>query len=360
MLDSYGWSDELQRQFNDLTEDAHAPQGLIAGRVIVQQRGLYGLATQAGEARAEISGKLARDALAGGYPAAGDWVAASLEAPGGLAIIHHVLPRRTAFTRKAAGPQGGVQVIAANVDTAFLTVALGAEVNARRLERYLASAWQSGAAPVILLTKADLCDDVAGAVEEVAAIAAGAPVHAISSRTGQGLEVLDAYLAPGKTAVMVGSSGAGKSTLVNALIGSDRMATQAVREDDGRGRHTTSHRELVLLPGGGLLLDTPGMRELGLWDSEEGLSAAFDDIEALAARCRFGDCGHSNEPGCAVRAALEAGTLDKARWASFGKLRRELAFLESKEDPALRAARRRGWVQITKAQRAKGKLRGRD
>lgn len=355
MIETYGWSDALQREFA-----VHAAAGLVPGRVIVQQRGLYGLATEAGEVRAEISGKLARDAEAGGYPAAGDWVAASAAGRDELAIIHHVLPRRTAFTRRAAGTLGGVQVIAANVDVAFLTASLNADLNPRRVERYLASAWQSGAAPVILLTKADLCDDVEGEVARIETIAVGAPVHAISSVTGRGLEALKTYLAPGRTAVMVGSSGAGKSTLVNALVGSDRMVTQAIREDDGRGRHTTSHRELILLPGGGLLLDTPGMRELGLWEAEEGLAATFDDIEALAAQCKFSDCGHGNEPGCAVRAALEDGALDDERWRGYRKLQRELAHVDAKEDPALRAARRRQWVLITKANRARDRQRGKD
>ena len=353
MLETYGWSDELQQDFAP-----HQAAGLMPGRVILQQRGYYGLATATGELRAEISGKLAREAQAGGYPAVGDWVAASAGEAGGPAIIHHVLPRRTAFVRKAVS--GGMQVIAANVDVAFLTASLNADLNPRRLERYLASAWQSGAAPVVLLTKADLCADVAGVVAEIRGIARDAPIHAISSLTGEGLEALMTYLTAGRTAVLVGSSGAGKSTLANALVGSERMATQAIRESDGQGRHTTSHRELILLPGGGLLLDTPGMRELGLWDSEEGLAATFEDIEALAGACKFGDCSHSNEPGCAVRAALEAGELDEARWRSYQKLRRELAHLESREDPALRAAKRRQWVQVTKANRARGKARGRE
>jgi len=354
LLETYGWSDALQRAFAP-----HAAAGLVPGRVILQQRGLHGLATATGELRARISGRLAREAPPGGYPAAGDWVAVSLDDAGG-ATIHHVLPRRTAFVRKASGPGGGMQVVAANVDVAFLTASLNADLNPRRLERYLAAAWQSGAAPVVLLTKADLCPDIAAAVAQIEAFAAGAPVHALSSLTGEGLDALARYLTPGRTAVMVGSSGAGKSTLANALLGTDRMATQAIREADARGRHTTSHRELILLPGGGLLLDTPGMRELGLWDSDEGLAATFEDIEALAADCRFADCGHSNEPGCAVRAALEAGDLDADRWRSFQKLRRELAFLESKEDPSLRAAKRREWVNITKAQRAQYKQRGRE
>jgi ribosome biogenesis GTPase len=355
LLETYGWSDALQQHFAP-----HAAAGLIAGRVILQQRGLYGLITELGELRAEISGRLARDAQAGGYPAAGDWVAIAAGAPHALAIIHHVLPRRTAFTRKAAGPAGGMQVVAANVDVAFITASLNGDLNPRRLERYLASAWQSGAEPVVVLTKADLCADVESAVAGVESMAVGAPVHAISSLTGEGLDAVRGYLQPGRTAVMVGSSGVGKSTLLNVLAGAERMATQAIREVDGRGRHTTSHRELILLPGGGLLLDTPGMRELGLWESDEGLLAAFDDIEALAANCRFGDCGHTNEPGCAVRAALESGVLDDGRWQSYRKLQRELAFAESKEDPSLRAARRRQWVQITKAQRSGKKLRGKD
>jgi ribosome biogenesis GTPase len=354
LLETYGWSDALRRDFAP-----HAAAGMVPGRVILQQRGHYGLATGAGEVRARISGRLAREAAPGGYPAAGDWVAITADDTDD-ATIHHVLPRRTAFVRKASGPGGGMQVVAANVDVAFLTASLNADLNPRRLERYLAAAWQSGAAPVVLLTKADLCADVAACVAQIEAFAAGAPVHALSSLTGAGLDALARYLTPGRTAVMVGSSGAGKSTLANALLGTEYMATRAIREADARGRHTTSHRELILLPGGGLLLDTPGMRELGLWDSEEGLAATFEDIEALAADCRFADCGHSNEPGCAVRAALEAERLDPARWSSFQKLRRELAFLESKEDPSLRAAKRREWVNITKAQRAQYKQRGRE
>ena len=271
MLEIYGWSQALQEQFSP-----YQATGLLPARVILQQRGLYGLATAAGEVRSQISGKLAREAPAGGYPAAGDWVAFS---PGGDgdATIHHVLDRRTAFVRKASGPGGGMQVVAANVDVAFLVASLNADLNPRRLERYLAAAWQSGAAPVVLLTKADLCQDVPGAVRDVEAFAGGAPVLALCSIRGEGLDAVLGHLQPGRTAVMVGSSGAGKSTLANALLGEEHMVTREIREADARGRHTTSHRELILLPGGGLLLDTPGMRELGLWDSEEGLAATFED-----------------------------------------------------------------------------------
>ena len=327
----------------------------------LQQRGLYGLATATGEQRARISGRLAREAPPGGYPAAGDWVAFNTPTTPATRRSITCLERRTAFVRKASGSAGGLQVIAANVDVAFLTASLNADLNPRRLERYLTAAWQSGAAPVVLLTKADLCDGPRrrrGRRRGVRGWRAGSrPVVADRRRPGR---ASPATSTPGRTAVMVGSSGAGKSTLANALLGTEHMATQAIREADARGRHTTSHRELILLPGGGLLLDTPGMRELGLWDSDEGLAATFDDIETLAAGCRFADCGHSNEPGCAVRAALEAGELDAERWRSFQKLRRELAFLESKEDPSLRAAKRREWVQITKSQRAQHKQRGRD
>jgi ribosome biogenesis GTPase len=354
LLKTYGWSDALQHEFTPF-----ADAGLVPGRVILQQRGLYGVATASGDLTARISGRLAREAPPGGYPTAGDWVAVSPNEAGG-ATVHHVLSRRTAFVRTASGPGGGVQVVAANVDVAFLTASLNADLNPRRLERYLAAARQSGAAPVVLLTKSDLCADVAGVVARIEALSGDASVHALSSLTGEGLETLDAYLTPGRTAVLVGSSGAGKSTLVNALLGVERMATAAIRETDARGRHTTSHRELILLPGGGLLLDTPGMREMGLWDSDEGLAATFADVESLAAGCRFNNCGHTTEPGCAVRAAVEAGMLDEARWRGFEKLRRELAYQESREDPALRAAERRKWVQITKAGRALYKRRGRE
>jgi ribosome biogenesis GTPase len=355
LIHQYGWSDALQRQFAE-----SATAGLAPGRVVIQQRGLWALATDEGELKAELSGKFAREAAPGGYPVAGDWVAARTDPSLGTAVIHHVLPRSTAFVRKAAGPAGGEQVVAANVDVAFLTASLSAGLNPRRLERYLASAWQSGASPVIVLTKADLCADVEAAVDQAQALAFGAPAHAVCALTGQGLEALAPYLAPGRTAVLLGSSGDGKSTLVNALAGVERMVTQSIRQADGRGRHTTSHRELILLPGGGLLLDTPGMRELGLWDTEEGLSATFDDIDVLATRCRFGDCGHSNEPGCAIREALGSGTLEEDRWRSYGKLKREMAHLESRDDPALRAARRRRVVQISKANRQRDRIRRRD
>ena len=352
MINQFGWSEALSQQFAPFAE-----QGLIPGRVVVQHRGQYDLITPEGEAKATISGRFAHEAGEGAYPVTGDWVGVSLDS--GAATIHAVLPRRTAFIRKAAGPSQTPQVVAANVDAAVLVAALTPDFNPRRLERYLAIAWQSGARPLVVLTKADLCPDVDEAVAATQAMAVGVDVIAVSAATGDGMADLASRLLPGETAVLVGSSGAGKSTLVNALAGEARMAVGAIREEDGRGRHTTSHRELVLLPGGALILDTPGMRELGLLDADEGITAAFEDIDALAEQCRFHDCGHTNEPGCAIAVALETGVLDPGRWRNYQKLQREAAFSDRKEDRAARSAERRKWVAIAKAQRANRKRRER-
>jgi len=351
VLKSYGWSDSLQQSFHP-----YAAQGLTPGRVVVQQRGLYRLATPLGELAAELSGRFVHDAAAGGHPVAGDFVACAARPGEGAATIHHLLPRTSAFTRRAAGG-GGAQVVAANVDVAFLVAALNGDLNLRRLERYLALTYESGAEPAVVLTKADLCDDVAAARAEAEAIAWGVPVLAVSALTGEGLEDLAGRLPAGRTAVLLGSSGAGKSTLVNALAGAARMTTREIREHDARGRHTTTHRELVLLPSGGLLLDTPGMRELGLWDADAGLAATFADIEALAERCRFSDCRHEREPGCAVQAAVADGDLDEGRLASFRKLQRELAYMDRKDDPRAQVANRKVWISRTKALRVHLKTR---
>jgi len=348
VITTYGWSDALRRQF-----EPFAAHGLVPARVTAQHRGLWRVATEAGDMEARLSGRFAHDALEGGYPVAGDWVAA--EIAGDLALVHAVLPRRTVFQRREAGPAGALQVLAANVDTALIAASLNADLNLRRLERYLALAYESGAEPVVVLTKADLCADVAEAVEAVQAVAFGAPVLTVSAATGEGLTALEALLEPGRTAVLLGSSGVGKSTLVNALAGAELMATNAVREDDARGRHTTTHRELIALPSGAMILDTPGMRELGLWDAGAGVDQAFADVTAevaaLAQDCRFSDCAHEAEPGCAVRAALEDGRLDEGRWRSFQKLKRELAFEARKQDPELREAERKRWIAVHKSAR---------
>ena len=351
MIIDYGWSDALRQTFAPF-----AARGLIPGRIAVQRRGLYDLVTDAGEVTAQISGRLAHEAEeGGGYPAVGDWVAAAVRRHESAATVHAVLPRRTAFLRKAAMSVATEQVVAANVDVAFLVASLNADFNVRRLERYLATAWQSGAAPVVVLTKADLSDDVAAQVSEAERVAFGAPVLAVSVVTGEGVEALAGCVRPRETAVLVGSSGVGKSSLVNALAGEAVMATAEIRVRDDRGQHTTTHRELIRLRSGALILDTPGMRELGLLHADDGVAATFEDIQALASRCRFSDCGHTNEPGCAVRAALDDGSLDPGRWKSYGKLQRELEHQARREDPLAREAYRRKWVAVHKAAKARMK-----
>ena len=359
MIDDYGWSQALRQQFQTYS-DAHvqADRDLSPARVTVQQRGAYQIVTPLGEMTAHLSGRFGHTAVDGGYPVTGDWVAAALRPGEGSATIHWVLPRRSAFTRKAAGPGRPVgHVVAANAHLAFLVSSLNADFNARRIERYLAKAWESGASPAVVLTKADLCADREGPLMEVEAVARGVPIHVVSAVTGEGLEGLRNSFAPGQTAVLLGSSGVGKSSLVNALAGAELMATGEIREDDARGRHTTTHRELLLLPNGRLVLDTPGMRELGLWQAESGLATAFADMETLATECRFTDCRHETEPGCAVQAAIAEGRLSEDRWDSWKKLQRELAYFDRKDDPALQAQNRKMWIQRNKQYRA-GKKRG--
>lgn len=346
MLIDYGWTPARQQDF----EQNYAPRGFEPARVAEQHRGGYRLIAQNGDVTAQASGRLFHEAAQGDLPAVGDWVA--IEG----AIIHHVLPRTSAFQRKAT--TGHVQTICANLDIALLALALNGDFNLRRLERYLAVARDGGAQPLIVLTKADLCENLPERRAEVDAIAGGAPVFPISSLTGEGLPALAALLAPGQTAALLGSSGVGKSTLVNALSGEERMETRAT-SNDRHGRHTTTHRELILLPSGALLLDSPGMRELGVFAASEGVSTTFEDVEEIAASCRFSDCRHRKEPGCAVNAALESGALDPSRWANYQKLQRELAFEERKENVQARAAHRDVWMQRVKAHRAHKKLRDR-
>jgi ribosome biogenesis GTPase len=348
LLTTYGWSRSLQRDF-----EPFAAQGLAPGRVIAQHRGLYRLATEAGETDARLSGRFHHAAAEGGHPVTGDWVAAQGEP--GFALIQAVLPRRSAFVRQAAGTGGGLQVVAANVDVALLALSLNSDLNLRRLERYLAATYESGAAPVIVLTKADECAEPGPAMAAVRAVATGAPVIAVSAVSGQGLTALGEQLEPRRTAVLLGSSGVGKSTLVNALAGAPLMAVAAIRASDERGRHTTTHRELIALPSGALILDTPGMRELGLVDAEAGVAAVFAgveaEVEALAEACRFKNCAHGQEPGCAVQAALGDGRLDPARWDSWRKLQRELAHERLKDDPLARKATQREWIALMKSAR---------
>jgi ribosome biogenesis GTPase len=327
-LRDYGWDEELSAQFA-----GYAERGLVPARVIKQTRDRSTLMTPLGEFPGEVSGKfrhLAADQT--GFPVVGDWVAVE---PAGddLALIHAVLPRCSAFSRKAAGEAVEAQVAAANIDTVFLVSGLDGDFNLSRMERYLTTAWASGAEPVIVLNKSDLCPDLQSVIVKVEMIAPGVPIAAVSALSEAGLDGLELFLVPRKTVAILGSSGVGKSTLINRLLGEDRLATAPMSDtEEGRGRHTTTTRELVRLPGGALLIDTPGMRELQLWVDREDLDKAFDDIERLAVQCRFPDCRHEGEPDCAVRAAAEAGSLDRRRLHSYLKLRRELQFMELKKD----------------------------
>jgi len=331
-LKRLGWNS----YFDALWQDREQLEWLPA-RVISQQRGLWRVAGDFAECWAEASGTLRAGAEAGAdWPAVGDWVATERLRPGGRPLIQKVLPRRSKFVRKVAGRSLEEQVIAANVDTAFVVMALDGDFNVRRLERYLAQCWESGAKSIVVLNKADDCADVAARVAEVERIAAGIPIFAVSARTGDGLDALDTFLAPGQTIVLLGSSGVGKSTLVNHFLRRDAQAVQAVRASDSRGRHTTTSRELFALPGGALLIDTPGLRELQLWGATEGVEQTFSDIEELARQCKYGNCGHTSEPGCAVQAAIAEGRLDAARLESQRKLQREQEFLRRKVDPEAR------------------------
>jgi ribosome biogenesis GTPase / thiamine phosphate phosphatase len=338
LLARLGWTPAFEDQFAP-----HAANGLEPARVAVEHRGAYLLYTSSGERPAELSGRLrhavdSRDEL----PAVGDWVAVADPEGADRALVQAVLPRRSKFSRMAANDHGQTieQVVAANVDVVFLVAGLDGDLNVRRLERYLTLGWESGAEPVVVLTKSDLCDDPDAALLEVEALAIGVPVHAVSNLTGEGIDDLRGYFTDGRTVAALGSSGVGKSSLVNRLSGEELMAIGDLRAD-GRGRHTTTNRQLLLLPQGGLFLDTPGMRELRLWESEDGLAAAFDDVADAAARCRFADCAHETEPGCAVRAAIADGSLDPERLASWRKLEGELKHLELKQDARLRAEARK-------------------
>lgn len=328
----------------------------VPARVVVAHSRILRVRQAAGERLAEVSGKLLHDALGPEeLPAVGDWVALEPRKGKERAVVHAVLPRRTAFVRRAAGEHTVKQVLAANVDTVFLVMGLDRDYNPRRIERALVLAWESGADPVVLLNKADLCEDPEARRAEIEAAAPGVPVRVIAAKPGEGLDDLAPWLESGRTVALLGSSGVGKSTIVNQLLGEEKQKTGSVRESDQRGRHTTTHRELVVLPGGGLLVDTPGLREIQLWASEEGLASAFEDIESLAPGCRFRDCAHESEPGCAVLAAVAEGSLAADRLASYRKLRAEMRSLEIRHDPELQRAENARWKSIYKSMKVHSK-----
>jgi ribosome biogenesis GTPase len=332
-LETLGWNARWADCF-----EPHARAGYTPARIAVEHRELYVFLSEQGEGRAAVSGRFRH--LAGAradYPAVGDWVALEAGDPE-TAVIHAVVERASKFSRKAPGRASEEQVLAANLDTLFVVTSCNRDLNPRRLERYLSASAQ-GIQPVLLLNKSDLCDRPAQLVAELRTVLPGVQLHALSARTGEGIDELAPYLRAGRTVALIGSSGVGKSTLLNRLRGQDRHGVQPIRADDDRGRHTTTHRELVPLPQGGLLIDNPGLRELQLWEDADH-DKAFADVANLAASCRFTDCAHHEEPGCAVQEALADGLLDAQRLESYRKLQRELAYLETRCDDRAERARK--------------------
>lgn len=354
-LDELGWKEHFARAFV-----AYAAPGVVPGRVALEHNHVYRVLTETGEYLAESTGRLKH--LAEGrheLPAVGDWVALRPDGAGGHGQILAVLPRLGKFSRKRAGAWTEEQVVAANIDTVFLVSGLDGDFNPRRIERYLLLARHSDARPVVILNKTDLADDVPEAMALIGELAPEVPVLAISAADGRGFDALQAYLGAGQTVALLGSSGVGKSSIVNRLVGERVLPTRAVRESDSRGRHASVHRQMIPLPGGGLVIDTPGMRELQLWGVDEGMSGTFDDVAALGGACRFRDCRHRQEPGCAVKAAVEAGTLDPARYENFTKLQDERDAMAKRQDERALLEQKRAGKILARAQKSMQKERGR-
>lgn len=354
----WGWSSFFQNQINPEQNDA------VIARVLNQEKNLYQLVCFSSDqpviVRGELKGKFRHEH--GGksmeYPGVGDWVLCQLHSDGTAALIDRVLERKSCFYRREPG-MSRAQVVAANVDVIFITMSANQDFNLKRLDRYMSIAWDSGAVPVILLNKADLCQDIDGLVAEVQEHHAGVLILPISAFDAQGVQTVRSHLKPGMTAVLLGSSGVGKSTLTNALLGAEVMTTQGIRSDDEKGRHTTTSRQLFLLPEGGLVMDTPGMRSLGLLDQQQGIESQFEDIVILMEQCRFSDCAHQSEPGCAVKRALQEGEISEERWESYEKLQREVLNEMRRKDPVARQQDIQKWKKISMQIRATKKLKGR-
>ena len=342
-LADLGWDETFEAAFTAVAAGvSRTGVALRPARVTIEFNQIFRVYTEEGELDAITAGRLKHRAVSRAeLPAVGDWVALRKRPEEDRGAIVAVLPRRSKFSRRMAGQVTDEQVVAANVDVTFITMALDADYSTRRLERYLLLAHESGAAPVIILTKPDLASKLATQVAEVAAIAGDRPVHVVSPKRNEGVAELGGYLPRGRTGALLGSSGVGKSTIINRLMGEDVQKTREVRDADSKGRHTTTHRELVVLPGGGLIIDTPGMRELQLWDANDAVREAFDDVEALAAGCHFTDCRHRDEPRCAVKAAVENGTLARERLDSYRTLQAELTVLAEHQDERAMLERKR-------------------
>lgn len=343
-IKKYGLNDFFEKQINEFDMSS---ADLIPARVIEVQKEHYKLVTEYGESDGKLKGSLFyNDKVYNVYPTVGDFVLVKHN-PSGEDIIYQVLERKSKFSRLDSFNKVE-QIVAANFDYVFIMLSLNNDFNIKRTERYLTAAWQSGASPIIIMTKLDLCSDYDLYKEKIEEIAPFVPIIAVSSVTGEGLEELWSYIEPYKTVVFLGSSGIGKSSLVNALSGEKIMKVNTIREDDSKGRHTTTHRQLIKLKNHAMIIDTPGMRELGMWDVSDGLDIAFNEIEELAKKCKFSDCKHDKEPGCEVKAALESGELSKERWNNYLKIKKEAEFAESKENGSIRLRERSQWKSTSK------------
>jgi ribosome biogenesis GTPase len=363
-ISELGWNGFFESHFNEVKQGEQIP-----ARVSCQHKNRYDILCEHGTMTATVSGRFQHEStFIADYPAVGDWVVISARPDEGTATIHRVLPRKSSFSRKAilAGGRKGVggqteeQILASNIDTVFLVSGLDQDFNIRRIERYVSIAWDSGASPVVILNKADVCREVEERVGEVESVAIGVPVHAISATEKTGLDGIRPYLAPGKTVVFLGSSGVGKSTIINSIVGEDILRTGGLRRGDQRGRHTTTYREMIVLPSGAIVIDTPGMREIQLWSDDDGVSRTFADIAEFAEKCRFRDCKHQGEPGCAVIQALEDGSLDEGRYESYLKLQKELKYVNIRKDQKARLLETAKWKKITKQIRQHYKHQGKN